>query len=181
MNKHLQKYAEKFIDEVLKEIVKDFTMKFINNLRFKNLRLLFNNKRIRILYTANVIIHIIFLTIKGFNIKFTLIYAVLSWFIYKTALQEIKEEYFRRKYQGISKMFSGKAKVIDLKENRQEGTKTYTIYCFIPRKKILENKADIEHYLNSNVINVIEDNYNKRLITIVTSKNPLSKKKQNIN
>jgi ABC-type dipeptide/oligopeptide/nickel transport system ATPase component len=188
MNKKLQKWLSYKLQILIKwfivnfclEIVKDLAVRFVKQFTKHKLKKLYNNKIERIVYALITAIHII-LSISQSNIpmKFSVPFSIESYFLYKSILQELVEEVTRRRHSGISKLFNNKVKIVKVIKDKNTGTKEFVIHSFVPRNKVLKDIEEIEHYLNTNVIETKLDNYNKRKFSIITSKNKISKKLDN--
>jgi ABC-type cobalamin/Fe3+-siderophores transport system ATPase subunit len=188
MNKKLEKYLneklETFIEAIIREIVIDIPKKFFNNLRLSSLKKLFLSNE-RIAYILNTAAHLYFLLVKS-NIQIKnnpiaavilFLISILSYFIYRSIVQEIREEYFRRRYSGFSKKFDNKAKIIN--KTKDENNIIFTVYTYIPRDSIISKIKELENYLNTNILEFKIDKYNKRLLEIITCKNTTNKKLDN--
>lgn len=172
MNKTGKAFLDKFIDDILYEILKDVTVKFIMELRPCNLKNTFTNKINKVLFFSSTFLTFSFLLYQKLDLLFSISFSIFSYFIYKSIIKECREEVLRRKYNTFTTMFNGKAKIVNVvKENNYVN---YIVHSFVPRDQITSMESNIEHYLNTNIVSIELDKYNKRLLTIYTSKNPVT-------
>jgi len=102
-----------------------------------------------------------------------LIFIAISPIKNYTVFLLIKEKYLNIKFRHFISIFNNQCSIVDYEKDN--GKDIYTINSFLPLSNILDKEKEIEVYMNTNVVSIkYKYKTNKRIISIVCSKLPLS-------
>ena len=137
---------------------------FIFNFRPYKLKGLYKSKYEKWVYIGSIPISFIALR------EIPLVMHTINYFFAKSILQTSIQTYYLMRYSHISTLFNKNVAIVSVKRDKKDKDITFTFNSFVSLKEIIQKRDLLEQYFNTNIIEIEQHKYNKRLIKIITNK-----------
>lgn len=137
---------------------------FIFNFRPYKLKDLYKSKYEKWVYLASIPVSFIVLR------EIPLVMHIVNYFLAKSILQTSIQTCFLIRYSHISTLFNENVAIVSVKRDKETKDITFTFNSFVSLKEIINKRHLLEQYFNTNVLEIDQHKYNKRLIKIITNK-----------